>query len=64
MGRKVKDVEAELAQLGLEVETQESESDRPKGEVIAVEEGTFVAGDTVTVTSSDGPGEGNDEGGD
>jgi beta-lactam-binding protein with PASTA domain len=61
-------VAGELISLGLDVQTVKERSDRPKDEVLAVQEGTFAVGDTVELTVSSGPGKGDaggdDEGGD
>lgn len=64
VGRDLKGVEKDLKELGLSIEKVEADSDRPKEEVIAVQEGTYAPGDTVVVTLSKGPGKGNNEGGD
>lgn len=69
VGRPADEVERELKDLGLEVETRdERDTDAAKGTVIGVSEGTFEPGDTVTVTvadpkegPSDKPSKGNDD---
>ncbi|MFZ5872167.1 MAG: PASTA domain-containing protein, partial [Actinomycetota bacterium] len=69
VGRPADEVERELKDLGLEVETRdERDTDAAKGTVIWVSEGTFEPGDTVTVTvadpkdgPADRPGKGNDD---
>ena len=70
VGRRLNQVTRDLEALGLVVEAvPDPASEAPKDEVVAVDEGTFAPGDTVTVTYSDpapggGPGTGDDEGGD
>ena len=65
VGRKLKQVTADLEALGLVVDAvADPDSEAPKDEVTAVQEGTYRAGDTVTVTYSDAkPGKGDDTGG-
>jgi len=64
VGRKLGQVTSDLEALGLVVEAvPDPTSEAPKNEVVAVDEGTFAPGDTVTVTFSDAePGQGNDDG--
>ncbi len=66
VGRKLKQVTADLEALDLVVDAvADPDSEAPKDEVTAVEEGTYRAGDTVTVTYSDAkpgpPGDGDDD---
>lgn len=71
VGQDFETVKATLEGLGLKVERRdEKDTDAQKGTVVAVSEGTFAAGDTVTVVVADprpqpdegnNPGKGNDK---
>ena len=65
LGRELREVRRDLERLGLKVDAVPAEeSDEPKNRVTAVEEGTYVKGDTVRVEYSEGKRPGDDEGGD
>ena len=58
LGMRLKDAQAELAKVGLQVQTEERESDQPRNQVLEANPapGTQVdAGTVVTVFFSDGP---------